>query len=66
MRSTALESELLSVDESAELLHLKPSTVRDWLLKRRIPFVKLGRRVFVRRMDIEKLISSSLVPARTN
>jgi excisionase family DNA binding protein len=63
MADAPLESELLSVDEAARLLHLRPPTVRDWLLRRKISYVKLGRRVFLRRADIEALIASSVVPA---
>lgn len=56
-------SVLLTVAEAASLLRLKPSTIRAWLLKKRVPFVKLGRRVFLRRADLEALIEASLVPA---
>jgi excisionase family DNA binding protein len=58
-----VDSELLSVDESAGLLHIRVSTVRAWILTRRIPFVKLGRRVFLRRQDLNALIERSVVPA---
>lgn len=57
-------SALLTVGESSALLRLKPSTIRSWILKKRIPHVKLGSRVFVRRSDCEALIAASLVPAR--
>ena len=59
-----MSSDLLSVDESATFLKLKSSTIRDWILRRQIPFVKLGRRVFLRRGDLETLITNSVVPAR--
>lgn len=35
-------SELLTVSEAAHLLRLKVSTIRAWVLHRRVPFVKLG------------------------
>ncbi len=57
-------SELLTIPEAAALLRLRPSTLRAWLLRRRIAYVKLGRRVFLRRADCEGLIAASLVPAR--
>jgi excisionase family DNA binding protein len=63
MANVTLDSGLLTVGEAAQLLRLKPSTIRDWILKRRIPFVKISRRVFLRRADIEDLISNSVVPA---
>ena len=59
------ESDLLTVTEAASLIRLKPSTVRAWVLRRRIPYVKVGRRVLFRRSDLEALITSSVVPART-
>jgi excisionase family DNA binding protein len=57
---------LLSVTEAAELCHLKASTIRRWILNRRLPFVKLGRRVLLRRNDIEALIERNVVPARAD
>lgn len=57
---------LLTVSEAAAFLRLKPSTVRAWILRRKIPHVKLGGRVFLRRSDCEALIAASLVPAQEN
>jgi excisionase family DNA binding protein len=55
---------LLTVPETATFLRLKVSTIRAWVLKRRIPFVKLGGRVFVRKADVQELIEVSVVPAK--
>lgn len=44
--------ELLTVDEASEVLRLKPSTVRAWILRRRLPYIKLGGRVFLRSGDL--------------
>jgi excisionase family DNA binding protein len=52
---------LLNVNETAALLRLQTSTIRAWILQRKIPFVRLGRRVFVRQTDCEKLITDNLV-----
>jgi excisionase family DNA binding protein len=59
-----MTSELLDVEEGAIYLHVKSSTMRAWILKGQIPYVKLGRRVFLRRLDLDRLIHNSLVPAR--
>jgi len=60
----AESSDLLTVSETAALLRLKVSTVRAWVLQRRVPFVKLGgKRVFFRRADLEALIAASVIPA---
>ncbi len=58
------ESGLLTLAEASSLLRLKVSTLRAWVLRRRIPYVKVGRLVRLRRADVEALITASLVPAR--
>lgn len=57
---------LLTVPEASEVLRLKPSTVRSWVLKRRLPFIKLGSRVFLRLADLHALIEAGLRPAQTD
>lgn len=57
------ESGLMDVRETAGFLRLKVSTIRAWMLKRRIPYVKLGGRVFVRKVDAEALITANTKPA---
>lgn len=58
------EAGLLTIAEAAVLLRLQPSTIRAWVLRRKIPYVKVGRLVRLRRADVEGLIAASLVPAR--
>jgi excisionase family DNA binding protein len=58
-----LTSDLLTVPETAALLRLKPSTIRAWTSQRRIPFVKVGRLVRIRRSDAEAYITSRIVQA---
>jgi excisionase family DNA binding protein len=61
----AITSDLLTIREAALMLRLQVSTIRAWVLHRKIPFVKLGgKRVFFRRSDLEKLVAASVVPAR--
>jgi hypothetical protein len=38
--------------------------LRSWILKKRIAYVKLGGRVFLRKLDLDKLIAESIVPAK--
>lgn len=57
------DEKLLDVTEASGLCHLKVSTLRRWVGGRRLPFVKLGRRVLFRHEDIKKLIERNLVPA---
>ena len=60
----SVESELLTIDEAAGLLRLKPSTLRAWVLAHRISFVRVGRLIRFRRSDIWALVSAGLVPAK--
>ncbi len=62
--NTDQQVELLTVPETAKVLRLTVSTIRAWILQRRLPFVRLGRRVFIQRVDVDALIARSLVPAR--
>jgi hypothetical protein len=58
-----MTSELLDVEEAAGFCHVKVATMRSWILKSQVNYVKLGRRVFLRRPDLEKLIADSVVLA---
>ncbi len=58
--------DLLTISEAASLLRLKPSTIRAWVLRRKLPYCKVGRLVRIQRADIEGLIAASVVPARTD
>jgi excisionase family DNA binding protein len=54
---------LLRVDEVAERLNVRQSTIRAWLLGRRIPFVKVGRCVRIPAAEIERFIAENTIPA---
>ena len=57
--------DLLRVEEAADFLNMKPSTIRAWLLKRKLPTVHIGgRSVRVPRAALEELVAEGTVPAR--
>jgi excisionase family DNA binding protein len=58
-----INRELLDIREAAGYTRLQKSTIRAWIHQRRLPSVKLGRRVFLRRKDLDRLISKSVRPA---
>lgn len=60
---TGFADQLLTLQEGASILRLKVSTLRAWILHRKIAHVKLGGRVFLRKSDCDALIAASLVPA---
>ena len=60
-----MDSELLTIPETAKFLRLQPSTVRAWIHQRKIAFVKIGRLVRIRRADAEAYIASRVVLAES-
>jgi excisionase family DNA binding protein len=56
-------NELVSIEEAARRLGLRPITVRTWAGARKIARVKLGRRVLIPASEIERLIEASTIPA---
>lgn len=56
---------LLSVQETAERLGLKPATIRAWLLRRKnLPFVRCGRAVRIPAEAVAEFIERNTIPAR--
>jgi excisionase family DNA binding protein len=52
---------LLTTREVAEILRFSPSYMRELVMKRKIPYVKLGRAVRFYEEDIDKLIKDNYV-----
>lgn len=57
------EALLISVEQAAARLGLRPVTVRQWAAARRIARVKLGRRTLIPVREIDRLIEQNLIPA---
>jgi excisionase family DNA binding protein len=56
---------LLRVEEAAELLAVKPSTIRAWLLGRKIGRVRVGERaVRVPLSEVDRLVAEGTIPAK--
>ena len=55
---------LLCVREAACILGVKESTLRAWILRRKIGYSKLGAAVRIPTAEAERLISRGFVPAR--
>ena len=58
-----MEQKLLDVPEAAAALRLQESTIRAWILNKRIRYAKVGRRVFIRQSDIDQFITDAVVEA---
>lgn len=57
-------SDVLTVSEVAELLHVPESTVGDWARRQVIPSLKLGRRRIFIRSKIEAILLAE--PSQTS
>ncbi len=56
--------QLLSVQEAANALGLKPSTIRAWLLRRKLARVNCGRAVRIPAKAIAEFIEKNTIPAK--
>ncbi len=56
-------TELLDLRQGAKELQLSIHTLRSWTYQKKIPFVRLGRRILLRREDLENLVTRNLVEA---
>jgi excisionase family DNA binding protein len=59
------EAVLLSVPEVAEHLAIRQSTVRAWILRRQLGYVRVGKRsIRVPLSEVQRVIAEGTVPAR--
>jgi predicted DNA-binding transcriptional regulator AlpA len=61
--STSVSSDLLSREQAAEFLGLRPQTLSVWASTKRypLPFVKIGSRVKYRLSDLQRFVESRVV-----
>jgi excisionase family DNA binding protein len=58
--------ELLILEEVAEMCRTTISSVRDWIRDGRLPACRPGRRVLVRRADVEAMLAESALRVATH
>ena len=51
---------LMTVQEASERLRLTKNTLNNWLSQGRIKRVKIGRRTFVARQEVEDILRNAL------
>ena len=56
--------DLLNLQDGAKELKISLHTMRAWVFQKRIPFVRLGRRVLLRRKDLEEFVNRNVVEAK--
>lgn len=60
---TSSSGDLLTVEQAADYLNITEHFMRRLIRERRIPFLKVGRLVRLRRTDIEAYLVGCAVPA---
>jgi excisionase family DNA binding protein len=55
-----IEKSLCSVDETEQIVPVKKSTLRSWILQGKLPVVRLGRRIFIKYEIIQLLLDEGL------
>ncbi len=55
--------DLLTVEQAADYLNITDHFMRRLIRERRIPFLKVGRLVRLRRTDLEDYLAACAVPA---
>lgn len=55
---------LLTLAEAAEVTGFRLSTWRAWILRRKVPYHRIGRSIRVAESDVVAMIESSRIPAR--
>ena len=55
---------LLDIRKVAKILGLQEKTIRDWVWRKKIAYVKCGDRVMFEPAQIRRFISRSRVPAK--
>ena len=56
--SDPAEADLLTVAEVAQLLTVNQQTVRNWIDREKLPAMHVGRRVRIRRQDLDAIIEA--------
>lgn len=52
---------LLTAQEAANELRLSIHTIRAWVQKKRIPYIRMGRKMLFKREDLEELVRKNTV-----
>ena len=54
--------DLISVEELAVIFGLAPRTIRNWIARRKLPHVKIGRKNFLQRKSVQEWLNQKEEP----
>lgn len=55
---------LLKIPAAAEVLNLRPKTLRAWMAARRIGYIRVGGAIRIPASEVQRIIAEGKVPAR--
>ena len=53
-------NKLIPVQQIPEYLPIKMPTIRSWIMQKKLPVIRLGKRVFIKREGIERIQEEGL------
>jgi|TARA_B110000914_G_C15427822_1_gene429860 excisionase family DNA binding protein len=53
-------NKLIPVQQIPEYLPIKMPTIRSWIMQKKLPVIRLGKRVFIKREVIERIQEEGL------
>ena len=57
---------LLSIEDIQVQIPVKMATLRYWIASKRLPVVRCGRRVFVKKSVVDKIVENGLDTTKPN
>ena len=54
------KDKLIPAENIPEYLPVKKPTIRSWIMQNKLPVIRLGRRVFIKRNVIERILDEGL------
>jgi len=54
----------LTVRQAADVLNLSQATIRAWLARRKLGYVRLGRAIRIPQTEIQRILLQGMIPAR--
>ena len=54
------KDKLIPAENIPEYLQVKMPTIRSWIMQNKLPVIRLGRRVFIKRNVIERILDEGL------
>jgi len=65
MKPDETSTRLLTVEQAAECLAVKPATIRSWILKKeKIEVVKVGRLIRIKESSVRRFIERNTFPPK--